>query len=105
MKAIEKLIGKKVIIRSYGAGVFFGTLNEVENAGDKLTVEILDARRLWCWEGACSLSQLATEGTKKPYGCKFSVYVPQQIISSVMEIIPTTQKASESINNVEAWKK
>ncbi len=28
MKATEKLIGKKVIIRSYGAGVFFGTLNE-----------------------------------------------------------------------------
>ena len=30
MKAIEKLIGKKVIIRADRAGVFYGTLNEVE---------------------------------------------------------------------------
>ena len=37
MKAINKLIGKKVIIRSYGAGVFFGTLNEVEKTEDKWT--------------------------------------------------------------------
>ena len=39
MKAIENLIGKKVIVRSYGAGVFFGTLNEVEVQGDKLIVK------------------------------------------------------------------
>ena len=39
MKAIENLIGKKVIVRSYGAGVFFGTLNEAEPTEDKWTVD------------------------------------------------------------------
>ena len=61
MKAIEKLVGKKVIIRSYGAGVFFGTLNEAEQTEDKWTVELLDCRRLWNWNGACSITQLAVD--------------------------------------------
>ena len=52
MEAIKNLIGKKVIVRSYGAGVFFGTLNEFERCEDKYTVELLDCRRLWQWAGA-----------------------------------------------------
>ena len=105
MKAFEKLIGKKVIIRSYGAGVFFGTLNEVEPTGDKLTVELLNSRRLWMWSGACSISQIAKDGTKDPENCKFTKIVDQQIISIVIEIIPATLEAINVIENVRIWKK
>lgn len=104
MKAIEKLIGKKVIIRSYGAGVFYGTLNEVEKAEDKYYVELLSCRRLWYWAGAASLSQLATEGAKNPETCKFTITVDSIVISSVIEIIPTTEKAQKNIENVRVWK-
>ena len=100
MKATDKLIGKKVIIRAYGAGVFYGTLSEVD--GD--TVEIKSARRLWYWDGAASLSQLATEGVTKPRGCKFTVTVDNCTVLGVIEIIPCTEKAVESINNVPVWK-
>ena len=105
MKAIEKLIGKKVIVRSYGAGVFFGTLNEVEQCEDKYTVELLNCRRLWKWTGACSITQLAVEGTKSPSGCMFTITEPSIVISSVIEIHECSEKAVESIESVKEWKK
>ena len=73
MKAIDNLIGKRVIIRANSAGVFYGTLNEVEPVGNELQVELRDLRRLWYWEGACSLTQLAMEGVKFPEKCKFTI--------------------------------
>jgi hypothetical protein len=105
MKATEKLIGKKVIIRSYGAGVFFGTLNEAEPTEDKWTVELLNCRRLWSWNGACSITQLAVDGTKEPDNCKFTITEKSIIVSSVIELHECTNKAIESIENVEEWKK
>ena len=105
MKAIEKLIGKKVIIRSYGAGVFYGTLNEVEKCEDKYTVELLDCRRLWYWDGACSITQLAVEGTKKPESCNFTITEKSIVVTSVMELHECTEDASQSIENVREWKK
>lgn len=104
MKAIEKLIGKKVIIRSYGAGVFFGTLNEVEKCEDKYTVELLDCRRLWYWNGACSITQLAVEGVKLPDDCKFTVTESSIIVTSVIELHECSQIAIESIESVKEWK-
>ena len=105
MKAIEKLIGKKVVIRSYGAGVFYGTLNEVEKCEDKYTVELLDCRRLWYWDGACSITQLAVEGTKRPNDCKFTITEKSIVVASVIELHECTETACQSIENVRVWKK
>lgn len=105
MNAIYKLIGKKVIIRSYGAGVFFGTLNETERCEDKWTVELLNCRRLWYWDGACSISQLAVDGTKSPEQCKFTVSEPSIIVSSVIELHECSDVSVKSIESVEVWKK
>ena len=104
MKAIEKLIGKKVIIRSYGAGVFFGTLNEVEKSDDKYTVELLNCRRLWRWYGACSITQLAVDGTNRPGNCMFTITEPSIVVSSVIEIHECTEKSIQSIESVKEWK-
>ena len=101
MKATDKLIGKKVIIRAYGAGVFYGTLNEVD--GD--AVELTHARRLWYWDGAASLSQLAAEGVKAPENCKFTVTVDSIVINKVIEIIPATGEAQKSIEAVKVWRR
>ena len=84
MEAIKKLIGQRVIVRAHGAGVFYGTLNEVE--GD--TVELTQCRRLWYWDGAASLSQLAAEGVKAPENCKFTVVVESIVILNVMLQVP-----------------
>ena len=101
MKAIENLNGKRVVVRAHGAGVFYGTLNEVENN----TVELTSCRRLWYWDGAASLSQLAAEGVKKPDNCKFTVSVDSIVVLNVIEIIPATAEAQTSIENVKVWKK
>lgn len=104
MNAIKNLIGKKVIIRSYGAGVFFGTLNEAEKCEDKWTVELLNCRRLWRWDGACSITQLAVDGAKKPSGCKFTITEPSIVVSSVIEIHECSEKSIQSIESVSEWK-
>lgn len=105
MKAIEKLIGKRVIIRADKAGVFFGTLNEVEPNGNTLQVELTDLRRLWFWSGAASLTQLAVEGVKKPDDCMFTIRQSSAVIIDVIEILPCTNDACRSIEEVKEWKK
>ena len=91
---------KYVIIRADRAGVFAGTLS-AKNGSE---VTLANARRLWYWDGAASISQLAVEGTKKPRSCKFTVRVPEIIILDVIEIIPCTDAARENIEAVPEWK-
>lgn len=92
---------KKVIIRADRAGVFFGTLAEKD--GNEVTMT--DVRRLWYWDGAASLSQLAVEGTKTPEQCRFTVVVPKMTILGVIEIIECSTEAINSIEGVKEWKR
>ena len=92
--------GKKCIVRCYGAGVFFA---EVESMDGK-TATLRNARRLWYWSGAASLSQLAMEGVKYPNNCKFTVIVPSMVVTDVIEVIPCADAAIDSINKVIIWK-
>lgn len=97
----KKFIGKKVIIRANGAGVFFGTL--AEKVGDE--VMLTNARRLWYWDGAASISQIAMEGVKNPDECKFTMAVNEIVIEKVIEIIPCTDEAIANIEAVKIWKR
>lgn len=93
-------IEKKVIVRGDRSGVFFGTLKE-KNGQE---VILADCRRLWYWDGAASISQLAVDGTAKPANCKFTVVVDFISILDAIEIIPCTPKAIKSIEGVPVWK-
>ena len=90
-----------VVIRTYSAGVFAGYL--AKRIGKE--AKLLNSRRIWYWEGACSLSQLAVDGTASPDKCKFAVVVPEMEVTEVIEVIMTTKKAQESIEGVPLWKK
>ena len=97
----EKLDGMRyVIIRTQNAGVFAGYLKE--KIGEEVTLK--NARRLWYWSGACSLSQLAMEGTKKAGECKFAMEVDTISLTQVIEMIDATQEAKDSIAEVAVWK-
>lgn len=98
---LNKMLNKKVIIRADRAGVFFGTLTE--RNGTEVTLK--NVRRVWYWDGASSLSQLAVDGTKVPSNCKFSVTVEEMVVFGVIEIIPCTEKAIKSIESVREWKR
>lgn len=93
--------GKKVIVRGDRSGVFFGTL--VGKDGQEVKLET--CRRLWYWEGAASISQLAVDGTSNPGNCKFTVTVDEIEILDAIEIIPCTEKAIKSIEGVREWKR
>lgn len=91
---------KYCIVRTYSAGVFAGYV-ESRNGQE---VVIKDVRRIWYWDGANSLSQLAKDGTSKPKNCKFAVKVDKIEVLEAIEIIECTEKAKKSIEGVEEWK-
>ena len=89
-----------VIVRTFSAGVFAGRLL----SRDGREVVLLNARRLWYWSGAASLSQLCMEGVKNPNECKFPCEVDKVLLLEVVEILNTTPIAEESIKAVPVWK-
>ena len=89
-----------VIIRADRAGVFAGYL--YEDNDEKVILK--NARRLWYWDGASSISQLAIDGTNSPDNCKFPAPVPKIKILGVIENLDCTQTAKESIERVSIWK-
>lgn len=88
------------IVRTYSAGVFAGYI-ESRNGQE---VVLRNARRLWYWAGASSLSQLAMEGVKRPNECKFPCEVDRVELLQVIEILDVTKEARENITNVPVWK-
>ena len=90
-----------VIVRTYSAGVFAGWLESREGK----EVVMSNARRLWYWDGAASLSQLAMEGVKRPENCKFPCEVARIELTEAIEIIDCTEEAKQSIAGVPVWKK
>ena len=94
------MIGKTCIVRTYSAGVFLGTVKE--RNGKEVT--LTNARRIWYWDGAATLSQLATEGTSKPQNCKFPEAVPEILLTEAIEFIPASEAAIASIMAVPTWK-
>lgn len=91
---INGMIGKKVIIRTYSAGVWFGVL--VEKDGKEVIVH--NARRMyqwWCKEGI-SLSAVAIYGLNISKS-KIIESVPSVWLEAI-EIIPCSDQA---INDLE----
>lgn len=93
--------GKYIIVRTFSAGVFAGTLK----SRDGKEVTLTNARRIWYWEGAASLSQLAMDGTSAPEKCKFPMPVDEVTLTEVIEILATTPRAEASIKGVPTWAK
>lgn len=92
---------KYYIIRGDHSGVFFGNIKEKN--GREIT--ITNCRRIWYWDGAASISQLALEGVKNPDNCKFTVTVPELTILDAIEIIPCSETAVKIIKDVKEWKR
>lgn len=65
---------------------------------------LTECRRLWYWDGASSISQIAKEGVKMAHKCKFTVTVDEIAILDAIEIIPTTAEAEAIIKDVPVWK-
>lgn len=91
------MIGEKVIIRTYSAGVWFGFLDQ--KSGNEVILK--EARRMWRWWAAesISLSGVANYGVKQDKS-KIAPAVPLVWLEAI-EIINCTKKAIESIEGCE----
>ena len=95
-----KYTGYKMV-RTDSAGVFAGEI--VSRKGQEVVMK--NARRIWYWSGAASLSQLAMEGTKDPANCKFPCPVDRVELLQVIEILDVMPAAEKSIKAVPVWQK
>ena len=91
--------GQYVIVRTFSAGVHAGTL--VSRKGKEVVLK--NARRLWYWDGAASLSELSVRGVSKPGNCKFPAVVSEIILTEAIEILPCTKAAQKIIKEVPEW--
>jgi len=86
---LHPMLGKRVLVRTYSAGVHIGTLEHAEGMECKLT----NALRLWEWEGGgLSLSAVANNGIK---GGRLNK-TGEVYLTNAIEFIPTTTQAEES---------
>ena len=89
-----------VIVRGDRSGVFAGNLKKRNGREVILT----NVRRLWYWDGAASLSQLAQSGISKPENCKFPEAVKEILVLDAIEILNATPNAKKIIEGVKVWK-
>lgn len=93
----KDFINKKVLVRSYDAGVYFGTLIKVEGE----TVKMSNVRNIWHWTGASCLSQIANDGIK---GDKVSPMVRSMVINRVCQILPLSENSIKNLEAQPVWK-
>lgn len=96
----SKYEGKKVLIRTYSAGIHFGEL--VQKSGQQVILK--NSRRVYYWTKACSLSQLAMEGSKDIKSCKIAMEVDEIILDRVIETIPMSEEAIKNLYGASEWK-
>lgn len=96
----KKYEGKYYVVRGEKSGIFAGEI--INRNGQE--VEMKNCRRLWYWDGACSISEIALNGVKRPQSCKFTVTIDNIEILDIIEILECTKEAEISIKGVKIWK-
>jgi hypothetical protein len=89
---------KYVIVRTYSAGVHCGTL--VSQNGKEVLLK--NARRIWKWTGAFTLSEVSQKGISG--GC-VSCTVPTIALTEAIEIIPCSADGKKSLLNIAEYRR
>ena len=94
---LNRMIGKKVIVRTYSAGVWFGLL--AEKSGSEVIIE--SARRMWRWQTkeSVSLSSVAIHGVDNSRS-KIAQAVDEQWLNAI-EITPCDPLAIKSLESAD----
>lgn len=88
-------VGQHCVVRTYSAGVHIGVV--VDKDGTNVLLQ--DARRLWKWNGAFTLSEVAVAGVSQK-GSRISVAVPLIELTQAVELIPTSEAARATFDKV-----
>lgn len=90
-----------VIVRTYSAGVHIWYLADQSEDGKR--VKLIDSRRVWYWRGAFTLSEISYNGVSDPDNCKFSIAIPEIVLTEAIEIIPCSISAMNILKAVKAY--
>lgn len=91
------LIGRQVIVRTYSAGVHFGTLK----ARNGTEVLLHASRRIWYWNKAFTLSKIAADGLDLPTS-KLSVFVSEILLTEAIEVIAVSDATKVQLSTAPA---
>ena len=94
MSIYDSWFNRQVIARTYSAGVHIGTLTETEDR----KVVLANARRLWHWEGAFTLNEVASKGVSST--SRISAPIERVLLTEVIELLPVSAKAQETFNAI-----
>jgi hypothetical protein len=78
-----------VIVRTYTAGVHYGTLSAREGKEVLLT----NARRIWSWKGALSLNEIAMQGVDLP-NSRISIPTDSILLTEAIEILTISSESN-----------
>ena len=84
-----------VVVRTLNAGVHAGELVEHEPK-DKVAV-LANVRRIWSWDGANTLNEIALRGVAKT--SKVSEPAELNTLSDVIEVIRATDEARKNLES------
>ena len=95
----SELIGKKIIARIERSGVFHGTLDHIDND----IMRLKNARRIYYWNGALSVTDMAAKGIT---GGKVTIPVStvEFMSDKVVELNECSDDATKSIETIKPWK-
>ena len=93
------LLNKKIIARIDRAGVFHGTLDYIDNE----IIRLKDARRIYYWNGALSVTDIAAKGIT---GGKVTIPVStvEFMSGKIVELNECSDEATKSIESIKPWK-
>ena len=98
---MRNLLGKRVVARFDGAGVFYGTLSEVCSEYVTLT----DVRRLRYWQKVAGGTTGLANAKKFEPGQEFSGYVEELVLlkSKMIELNKCSDDAIKAIEDIGVW--
>ena len=91
-KMVASKSGPFVVVRTYSAGVHVGTL--VSRKGTEVVLR--DARRLWRWNGANTLHEVALHGVSETY-TRLSEPVPEIVLTEAIEVLTASKDAEANL--------
>lgn len=86
-----------VIVRTYSAGVHCGYLNSI----DGMQVILSNARRIWSWKGAFTLSEISQKGINNE--SKLSMEVPKILLTETIEVIGCSEIAENILKKMKPY--
>lgn len=96
---MKDIKGKKVLVRSVEAGVYFGICEDVEGA----KIELKGARNIWRWRGANSWMDIVTSGVDTSADYTRITTPADILITNCCAIAELSDEVFDKLNAAPVW--